>query len=397
MTSIRNNTKSLQATPFSLKPMMFETFVCTMAMMAFAALAAPIARVIGLSAWQVGAAVTVAGLAWVIMARVWGRLSDRKGRRPVMLFGLTGFVVSYFILALFIDYALHSAILPVMAFIGIVVGRGIAGFFYAAVPVTTAALVADHIAPDSRAGAMAGVGAASAAGMVIGPGLAGLLGPISLSLPLYITAFFPVIALLVLWRVLPKVELHAQPSANTVSLGDKRLRSAVGVAFVSTFSVAVAQIIVGFFVLDQLQLEPAQAARAAGVALAIVGVALIIAQIVLQKLTWQPKQLILCGGLIAAVGFVSAVLAVNTMTIWASYAIAGFGMGWIYPSVSALAANSVNPTEQGAAAGIVSAAQGLGIISGPIVGTGLYGVDNTMPYLLIANMLVVIVFWAARR
>ncbi|MDW7548887.1 MULTISPECIES: MFS transporter [Pseudoalteromonas] len=397
MTSIRNNTKSLQATSFSLKPMMFETFVCTMAMMAFAALAAPIARVIGLSAWQVGAAVTVAGLAWVIMARVWGRLSDRKGRRPVMLFGLTGFVVSYFILALFIDYALHSAILPVMAFIGIVVGRGIAGFFYAAVPVTTAALVADHIAPDSRAGAMAGVGAASAAGMVIGPGLAGLLGPISLSLPLYITAFFPVIALLVLWRVLPKVELHAQPSANTVSLGDKRLRSAVGVAFVSTFSVAVAQIIVGFFVLDQLQLEPAQAARAAGVALAIVGVALIIAQIVLQKLTWQPKQLILCGGLIAAVGFVSAVLAVNTMTIWASYAIAGFGMGWIYPSVSALAANSVNPTEQGAAAGIVSAAQGLGIISGPIVGTGLYGVDNTMPYLLIANMLVVIVFWAARR
>lgn len=72
MTSIRNNTKSLQATSFSLKPMMFETFVCTMAMMAFAALAAPIARVIGLSAWQVGAAVTVAGLAWVIMARVWG-------------------------------------------------------------------------------------------------------------------------------------------------------------------------------------------------------------------------------------------------------------------------------------------------------------------------------------
>lgn len=275
--------------------------------------------------------------------------------------------------------------------------EGSLDFFYAAVPVTTAALVADHIAPDSRAGAMAGVGAASAAGMVIGPSLAGLLGPISLSLPLYITAFFPVIALLVLWRVLPKVELHAQPSANTVSLGDKRLRSAVGVAFVSTFSVAVAQIIVGFFVLDQLQLEPAQAARAAGVALAIVGVALIIAQIVLQKLTWQPKQLILCGGLIAAVGFVSAVLAVNTMTIWASYAIAGFGMGWIYPSVSALAANSVNPTEQGAAAGIVSAAQGLGIISGPIVGTGLYGVDNTIPYLLIANMLVVIVFWAARR
>ncbi|MGE4324472.1 MAG: hypothetical protein AB7E60_15765, partial [Sphingobium sp.] len=51
---------------FSLKPLMFETFVCSMAMMAFVSLAGPIARVIGLAPWQVGAAMTVAGVAWMV-------------------------------------------------------------------------------------------------------------------------------------------------------------------------------------------------------------------------------------------------------------------------------------------------------------------------------------------
>ena len=383
--------------PFNLKPLMFETFVCTMAMMSFAALAGPIARVIGLAPWQIGTAVTVAGVAWVVMARVWGGLSDRKGRRPIMLFGLAGFVISYFLLALFIDLAMDTAMVPLIAFVGIVIGRGIAGVFYAAVPTTSAALVADHVSPKERAAAMAAIGASSAAGMVIGPGLVGLIGPYSLSLPLYLTATLPAIAFVVLWRVLPKAEHHAKPEGSAVRLSDTRLRRPVTVAFVAAFSVAVAQITVGFFVLDRLQLEPAGAVRAAGIALAIVGIALVIAQVVLRKLEWQPERLICFGGVIAAIGFISAVFAATPAMLWVSYAVAGFGMGWIYPSVSAIAANSVEAHEQGSAAGTVSAAQGLGIIVGPIVGTSVYGLDKALPYALIAGMLLFIVLWRPKR
>lgn len=398
MTTINDNmAASKVSAPFSLKPLMFETFVCTMAMMAFVALAGPIARVIGLAAWQIGVAVTVAGVAWMLLARVWGSLSDRKGRRPIILFGLVGFVISYALLALFIDLALRTGMAPVFAFAGIVIGRGIAGLFYAAVPVTSAALVADHVPPAERAGAMAAIGASSAAGMVIGPGFAGLIGPISLSLPLYLTAALPVIAFIVLLRVLPKVEHHSKPAGNPVRLADARLRHPMTVAFVAAFSVAVAQITVGFFALDQLHLEPAGAARAAGIALALVGVALIFAQIVLPKLEWQPERLIRIGGVIAAIGFISAVAATVPAMLWASYAVAAFGMGWVYPSVSALAANSVEAHEQGTAAGAVAAAQGLGIIVGPIVGTSVYGMDNGLPYALIAVMLFLIVLWKPKR
>lgn len=378
---------------FSLKPLMFESFVCSMAMMAFVALAGPIARVIGLAPWQVGAAMTVAGVAWMVMARIWGAASDRRGRRPVILFGLTGFAISYFLLALFIDLALRTAMLPAIAFAGLLIGRGVAGIFYAAVPATSAALVADHVAPDRRAGAMAAIGAASAAGMVIGPGAAGLIGPVSLSLPLYLTAALPAVALLVLWRVLPRHEHHAPPNARPLRLADRRLRRPMAVAFVAMFSVAIAQITVGFYALDRLHLDPAGAANAAGIALATVGVALVAAQLVLRRLGWPPARLIRLGGVIGGLGFASVTLATTAPMLWACYAVAAFGMGWVYPSVSALAANSVERHEQGATAGTIAAAQGLGVILGPIAGTAIYTMDNGAPYALVGVMLLVAALW----
>ncbi|MGE4322902.1 MAG: MFS transporter, partial [Sphingobium sp.] len=305
---------------------------------------------------------------------------------------LTGFAVSYFLLSLFIDLALRTAMAPWFAFAGLMIGRGVAGAFYAAVPATGAALVADHVPPAGRGKAMAAIGASSAAGMVIGPGFAGLIGPSSLSLPLYLTAALPAVALLVLWRVLPRREHHAPPNVQPLNLADLRLRRAMSVAFVAMFSVAVAQITVGFYALDRLKLAPGDAANAAGIALAAVGVALVIAQIFLRTLGWPPARLIRLGCVIGGIGFMSVTLATSAAMLWACYAVAAFGMGWVYPSVSALAANSVEANEQGAAAGSVAAAQGLGIILGPLVGTFIYTVDNGAPYVLIGVMLILIAF-----
>lgn len=375
---------------FSLKPLMFETFVCSMAMMAFVALAGPIARIVGLQPWQIGAAMTISGVAWMVMARVWGAASDRRGRRTIILFGLTGFAVSYGFLSLFIDTALRTGMGAGLAFSGLLIGRGLAGLFYAAVPATGTALIADHVAPEKRAGAMAALGACSAAGMVVGPGFAGLLAPISLSLPLYLTAALPALALLALWKTLPKYEHHAPPAKRSLRLTDVRLRRPMAVAFTAMFSVAIAQIIVGFYALDQLNLAPSEAGRAAGIALACVGVALVVAQLALRRLNWPSERLILLGALIGAFGFTASTLAFSAPTLWASYGFVAFGMGWIFPSVSALAANAMEPHEQGAAAGSVAAAQGLGVILGPIVGTSVYALDLRAPYLLAAALLLVI-------
>lgn len=378
---------------FSLRPLMFGAFSGSMAMMAFVALAGPIARVIGLQPWHMGTAVTIAGIAWMVMARVWGGLSDRRGRRPVLLLGFAGFAVSYLLLVLCIDLALRAILTPMLAFAALIVGRGVAGLFYAAVPATTAALVADHVGPEGRAGAMAAVGAASSAGMVIGPGIVGLMAPFSLGLPLYATAALPILAYFLLRRVLPVGPDRGAGPRRPVRLFDPRLRRAMTVAFVAMFSVSVAQITLGFFALDRLGLDPMGAANVAGIALAIVGGGLVCAQIVLRKLGWPPARLIRVGAGIGGLGFASIMLATTPFMLWASCAVAAFGMGWVYPSISALAANAVEAHEQGAAAGTAAAAQGLGSILGPIIGTIIYEVGNGAPYALVGALLIVTALW----
>lgn len=377
-------------TTFSLRPLLFETFTCTMAMMAFVALAGPIARTLSLAPWHVGLAMTVGGLAWITTARWWGRLSDQRGRRTVMLSGLTGFAISYLLLCLFIDTALNTLLPAWVALAGLVLGRGFVGLFYAAVPATSAALVADHVEPEHRAGAMATLGAASGAGMVLGPSLVGLFSPLGLSLPLYITAVLPILALLALWKLLPRLEHHAPPHTTPPRLNDPRLRLPMLVAFSAAFSVAIAQVTVGFFALDRLAQEPGAAAQTAGIALAIVGITLVLSQSALTKLAWKPTRLIRTGAIVAAIGFGATALASTIWGLWLGFAIAAAGMGWVYPSVSALAANAVEAHEQGVAAGTITAMQGLGVVLGPIAGTLVYSMSVSAPYLMVAALLLAV-------
>lgn len=382
----------------NLMPLTLMVFSCSMAMMAFISVAGPIAHVMRLEPWQLGVTLAIAGVAWMVMARIWGIASDRRGRRPILLTGLSGFVLSYGLLSAFIAFGLSTPILPVLAFAGLVLGRGMAGAFYAAVPSTSMALIADHVPPARRAQAMAALGAASAAGMVAGPALAGLLATVDLALPLYLLAVPPLIALIVLWRILPAPAAPAPAMRKPAPrLTDPRLRTPLMLAFIASFSVAVAQVTVGFFTLDRLHLDPSSAASVAGLALAAVGVAQTVSQTILRRVKWPAERFIRVGTIIAAVGFASVMLATSPAMLWGSFAVAAFGMGWVYPSLSAMTANAVEPSEQGAAAGSIGSAQGLGLIMGPLLGAGLYTIDSGMAYGVIGAMLLSASFLVGAR
>ena len=388
-------------TTISLKPLMFETFVCTLAMMSFVALIGPLARKVGLEPWQAGAAMTVGGIAWVWFSRIWGHKSDRRGRRRVLLQGLGGFVLSHAALCAFMVAALEWLPPVWLVFAGVLLLRAISGGYYAAVPATAGALVADHFSPEKRTGALATLGAASAAGMVAGPGFAGFLAGYSLALPLYVTSLLPALALLMLWRFLPRNEVF-KPVADTAArppmkLDDRRLRRPLAVSLVSMGCVTIAQIAVGFFALDRLELGTAGAAKISGIALVAVGIALIMAQTVVPKLHWPPERFIRIGAVVASLGFVTVMFAYSSWLLCTGYFIAAAGLGWLFPAVSALAANSVRGNEQGAAAGAIGTAHGLGMIIGPLIGTLAYDLDPGAPYGLMAVLMVLVAIWPTRR
>jgi len=240
---------------------------------------------------------------------------------------------------------------------------------------------------------MAKLGSANALGMVAGPAIAGWLAAESLALALYAAAALPVLALAVIWLALPTQPPVARPAgprpAGGVRLTDPRLRPACLAAFTAMGSVAIAQVTVGFFAIDRFGLSEEAGARLAGLSLTAVGVALIVSQqFVMRMKAVPPLRWIRVGALIAGLGFL-AVLPVRAQPLLPlCYGVAAFGMGFIFAAFQAMAANAVQPHEQGAAAGTVSAAQGLGMVLGPLIGTLAYRLAPGVPYALIGAALL---------
>ena len=376
-----------------LRPLFFGHMACTMAMMAFVSVVAPVARLLGMQPWQAGATVTVSGVLWMLMARVWGTASDRRGRRPVLLNGLAGLCGAYVLMCVAIDASLRLLPPLALSFGALVLTRGAVGSFFAAVPAVGQALIADHVPPARRAAAMAAFGAAGAVGLVLGPAAAAWLARFSLAAPLYGMCALPLLAWLLLWRTLPRDAPHASAGAAPIRLHDARLRRPMAVAFVAMFGVGIAQITVGFYALDRLGLDAAAAARVAGIALTLVGVALVLAQLLARRLGVAPQRMIRIGGLLAAVGFGATGWIGSVGGLWLCYFVSAAGMGWVFPAFSALAANAVQAHEQGATAGAIGAAQGLGMVTGPLIGTLLYAAGPAVPYQLVAALLLLMALW----
>ena len=381
--------------------LMAAVFSGSLAMMAFVALIGPVAREAGLEPWHAGLAVTASGVMWMLTARPWGAASDRHGRRAVLMVGAAGFTLAYWALCLFVDGLLRWQVPVLAAFLGLVVLRGLVGGAYAAIPAAGMALIADRVAPAQRAQAMAQLGTGSGAGLVVGPALAALLVPYGLSVPLLVTAALPLAACLALWWLVPRTPPKPGPVRRRLALSDPRLRQALAIGFAAMFSVAIAQVSIGFYAMDRLGLPPEAAARAAGTALMVVGVALVVSQGVAARLQVAPERMVRLGTLVAALGFGSVLLADRAWLLAGCYGVAALGMGWVFPGFTAMAANAAEAHEQGAAQGAAGAAQGLGMVVGPVAGTLLYAVAPALPYALASALLLLVALplWlaAARR
>ena len=317
-----------------------------------------------------GALAAAYSLMQFLFAPFLGALSDRYGRRPVLLLALVGMGINYLLLTFAPTLVLFA------------VGRMIAGAFGATFT-AAAAYLADITPPEKRAQSFGYIGAAFGFGFVTGPALGGVLGEIDLRLPFLVAACLSFADFVFAYLALPESLSrrnrkafdwrHANPVGAVRAIG--RYGSVLGLAAIfvlATFANRVAEMTWVLFTEYRFGWGPIQT----GLSLTIVGLTFIIGQggmvrIIVPRI--GERRAILLGLAVSALTCVLYGAVPEGWMIFLVMVLAVFGWTIGQPAVQALMSRSVPANEQGLLQGALASMMNLTSIVGPPIWTGLFG------------------------
>jgi MFS family permease len=358
---------------------------------------APLGRELGLSELEVGSLSTAYALMQFLTSARWGRLSERMGRKPVLLIGVLGFSVTFGLFGLVAHLGLGGHMPAAWVFPLLVASRVLGGSFSSATFPSAQAYVADITGRADRTAGMAVMGAAFGLGVVLGPGLGAALGSINLLLPVFFSAGVGLLNALFVWLRLPEPERRVPLSADYVprvwTMAGK-VWVLLAIALAANVAAVAMEQTVAFYFQDRLGLTAKETARTVGMALVVYGLVAVFSQGFVVRRFRLPAFVLLRGGLpIALAGLLMLVFAQGFGFLTAALAIQGLGHGLTLPGVTAGLSLAVSDDEQGTVAGLGSSVQAFGRMVGPLVGTGLYQIRPELPYVFgSAVLLLAIVF-----
>lgn len=186
---------------------------------------------LGVSTVHVGWLLATYSIAGFIVAPLFGRLSDKYGRRPILLGGLIVFALSFLFFGLYIDNL-------VIMYIARVFGGIASGALYTA----TTSMVADISSREERTRYMGLIGMSIGLGFIFGPGVGGILGDINLSFAFYMTA--AVLAGAFVFALIKIEETYKPSTENPVSqlriVPSEYFLKPVGILLITTFVIMFA-------------------------------------------------------------------------------------------------------------------------------------------------------------
>jgi MFS family permease len=343
--------------------------------------------------WQVALMFSAYSLGQFVAEPFWGRLSDRIGRKPVLVITILANAVGYLALAFAPNIWLAIAI---RLFTGLGAGN----------ISTVQGYVADVTPPEQRAGRMGLIGAAFGLGFIFGPGLGGVLtrpdlGTLGYQLPIFVAAGLCLLAALGVVVLLKESRAPADPAAaRPPFLGG--VHDAVRNPVVSRVLLVTLIYMAGFSGMESTfgfwtEARYGWGAREVGLSFMAVGVVSVICQGFLAgrlARRFGEARVLAVGCLIFGSGLVGQVAASRLLPdadllVPVIMALGAFGMAVTMPNISALISRSVDPDRQGAMLGLNMAASSSARIFGPMAAGAIFsGIGHDWPFLIGAALTV---------
>jgi DHA1 family multidrug resistance protein-like MFS transporter len=322
-----------------------------------------------------GGLMAIYGLMQFIFAPIWGSLSDRVGRKPILLVGVLG-------------NAIAQLMMGMAGSLGwLFVARGLSGVLSSATLPTAMAYIGDSTSHDERSGKMGIIGAAMGIGMVIGPGLGGWLAGRSLTLPFFLASGLSFLALLLVAIFLPEPSTHQQ-SANGklagLNLGQlwQGLTGPLGVLFLMSFLLSFGltnfESIFGLYAQTRYNYD----SRQVGLVLMLIGsISAIVQGGLTGPLSKRFGEVSITRFMLfnTALGFGLMTLARNDLAIYLTCGYFVFSHAMLNPTVASLVSKRTT-SGQGVTMGMTNSFLSLGRIIGPLWAGNMFDININLPY-----------------
>jgi len=352
---------------------------------------------LGASGSALGLLVATASLTELLFGPIWGSVSDRAGRKPILMIGMLGYGLSLLL------FGLSTKLWMLIA------SRALSGVLSSATLSTAMAYIGDSTTEEERGGRMGLLSAAAGVGMIIGPGIGGLLATGSLSTPFFIAAGMSLVSLALIALLLPEsLPRESRVSAKgPIALVNFRelwraLFSPIGflllLAFLATFGTSNFESVFGLYVLKKLGYGPEQV----GGILTVVGVIALIGRGLLTGAVtkWVGEGTAIRASLIAgAFGFVLLLLANSYPAVLLTTGFFVFTTTFLRPSIHSLTSRRAS-VGQGAAMGLSNSFVSLGRVAGPIYAGAIFDLHPNLPYIsgaIILLFVFLISLWGRRH
>jgi len=312
-----------------------------------------------------------------IFAPIWGALSDRFGRKPILLIGALGNAISLLMFG-------FSTQLWMMY-----VARGLGGILSSATLPTAMAYIGDTTDHNNRGAGMGLVGAAMGMGMVLGPGLGGTLAKTSLSTPFFFAAGLSMVALLLIFIFVPesleksKRDHSSKIQIPKISILLHELRGPLGFMFLLAFAVMFAltnfEGIFGLYAQYRFDYTASQV----GLVLTVVGLISTIVQGVLTGPTtkWIGERNVIKISLIgSSLGFMLMIFAKTPISIYITVGFFVLMNAMLRPAIQSIISKEAR-SGQGIAMGLANSYMSLGRIFGPLWAGTMIDINIIFPYL----------------
>lgn len=344
------------------------------------------AEKLGATSFQIGVLFASYNIMQLIFAPIWGALSDRIGRKPLVAFGLLGFSITFILFGLAESYS-------AMLFY-----RILGGIVSAAAMPTVTAMVADLFPPQERAKGMGIIGAGIGLSFVFGPVIGGLLSGYGFAVPFFASGLVALLTFFVILFALPeslpkekRTGQATRPAGNPMVSLFGSLSLLYAILFIVSFAFSGLETTFALYINDLYGFT----SKDLGYMFLVMG---IIAAFVqggligkLVKKLGEPAVLTL-GMLLYGIGFFAIPLSGNFWVLALILSLFGAGQGMIRATATAMITHRTTQG-QGITTGAISSMDSLGRILGPLAGGAVYQFTSSGPFLLGGVLMVLILLW----